>query len=83
MNTPTGGDAFLHELELSVTAELTTAEASEPAAEMTGEPIEEWQFDPTDAERYEVGLRGLLGAVEAVEDAERPAIAPDGLPPTS
>jgi hypothetical protein len=25
------------------------------------------------------GLRGLLGAVEAVEDAERPAIAPDGL----
>jgi hypothetical protein len=28
-------------------------------------PIADWQFDPTDVERYEVGLHTLLGAVEA------------------
>jgi hypothetical protein len=58
---------FLHGLELEVEAELTIAESSHPE-EVVDLPITEWQFDPTDAERYEVGLRGLLGAVEAMED---------------
>ncbi|NBH02269.1 hypothetical protein [Amycolatopsis sp. SID8362] len=61
---------FLHGLEIEVEAELDIAESShfEDAART---PVSEWQFDPTDAERYEVNLRGLLGAVEAVEDGER------------
>ena len=49
-------DAFLHELELDVRAELAPAAA------------EEGPCDPEDGQRYEVGLRSLLGAVEAVED---------------
>jgi hypothetical protein len=31
------------------------------------QPASEWLFDPTDAEREEVGLRNLLGAVEALD----------------
>ena len=30
MSTPTGGNAFLHELELTVRTELTQAETSQP-----------------------------------------------------
>ncbi|HEX6359576.1 hypothetical protein [Actinophytocola sp.] len=58
---------FLHGLEVEVEAELTITESSHPE-EVADLPISEWQFDATDAERYEVGLRGLLGAVEAMED---------------
>jgi hypothetical protein len=61
---------FLHGLETEVEAELEIAENSHPE-ETAAAPVAEWRFDPVDAERYEVGLRGLLGAVEAVEDAER------------
>lgn len=67
MGTPTGDNAFLHELELDVRAELTEAEASRPE-DAAGVPMDEWMFDPADAQREEVGLRSLLGAVEAVED---------------
>lgn len=63
-------DEFLHGLEAEVEAELAIAESSHPE-ETAAAPVAEWRFDPVDAERYEVGLRGLLGAVEAVEDAER------------
>lgn len=61
---------FLHGLEIEVEAELTIVESSnlETVAET---PVGEWLYDPTEAERYEVGLRGLLGAVESVEDRER------------
>jgi hypothetical protein len=60
---------FLHGLEVDIEAELEIAQASHP--EETAEaPLAEWRYDPVDAERYEVGLRGLLGAVEAVEDAK-------------
>lgn len=76
MSTPTDDDAFLHELEDNVKAELTLAETSQPE-EAFGVPIDQWQFDPTDAQRYEVGLRSLLGAVEALE--VRPG---DHSPPT-
>ena len=51
------------ELEVEVAAELRAAEAGQP----TGGP-EEWLVDPEDAERDEVALRSLLGAVEAMED---------------
>jgi hypothetical protein len=51
------------ELEVEVAAELSAAEAGRP----TGGP-EDWLVDPEDAERDEVALRSLLGAVEALED---------------
>jgi hypothetical protein len=63
---PTGDNSFLHELELTVSEELTEAEASPLGEESGGPPTVEWLLDP-DAQRYEVGLRTLLGAVEAVE----------------
>ncbi|GAA3687747.1 hypothetical protein C8D88_1364 [Lentzea atacamensis] len=61
---------FLHGLEVEVQAEIDIVVSSH-FEEVAGTPVTEWQFDPADAERYEVGLHGLLGAVEAVEDAER------------
>ena len=72
MSTPTGDNAFLHELELNVRTELTIAETSQPEEEATGVPIEEWLSDPADAQRYEATLRSLLGAVEALEDSSGP-----------
>jgi len=66
MSTPTGDNAFLHELELNVRTELTQAETSQPE-DAASIPIEEWLSDPADAQRYEATLRSLLGAVEALE----------------
>lgn len=56
------GDEY--DLEHAVQDELRLAEASHPEEELSL-PITDWQFDPTDVERYEVGLHTLLGAVEA------------------
>jgi len=67
----TGDNAFLHELELNVRTELTVAWASQPEVEADGEPGVEWLLDP-DAQRYEIGLRALLGAVETMEDGWEP-----------
>ena len=70
MSTPTGDNAFLHELELDIRTDLTLAETSQP--EQQGDiPVTEWQPD-TEGQRYEVSLRNLLGAVEAMEDASGP-----------
>ncbi len=69
------GNAFLHEIELDVRAELTIVETSQPGERADGEPDLTMLLD-VDAERYEVSLRTLLGAVEAVEDAP-PASLPD------
>ena len=33
-------------------------------------PIDQWLTDPADEQRYEVGLRSLFGAVEALEDSK-------------
>jgi hypothetical protein len=66
MTTPTGDNASLPELELDVRTELTLAE-SRPPAEEADALADEWMLHP-DAQRYEVRLRTLLGAVEAVED---------------
>ena len=76
MSTPTGDSAFLHELELTVRAELTLAETSQPAEQADGMPDGESPPDPDD-QRYDVVLHTLLGAVEALEDAS----GPGGHPP--
>ncbi|MFI7150346.1 hypothetical protein ACIBO2_35975 [Nonomuraea sp. NPDC050022] len=70
MSAPSGDDGFLYELQVEVEEEVILAETSRPeeAAEL---PVTEWLFDPTDAEREEIGLRGLLDAVEALEDDSR------------
>jgi hypothetical protein len=67
MSTPTGGHAFLRELERNVRAELALAESSAPEEEAIRVPIDEWILDPAGAARDEVSLRSLLGAVEALE----------------
>ena len=76
MSTPTGDSAFLHELELTVRAELTLAETSQPAEQADGMPDGESPPDPDD-QRYDVVLHTLLGAVEALEDTS----GPGGHPP--
>ncbi|GAA1363798.1 hypothetical protein [Catellatospora chokoriensis] len=72
MSTPTGDNAFLHDLEAEVKAELTVAESSPSEEEAAEMPMDEWMFDPAYAQSEEVGLRNLLGAVEALEDGSRP-----------
>jgi hypothetical protein len=68
MSTPIGENAFLHELELNVSTELTLAESGQSEEEAVDVSLDEWLFDPADAQRYEIGLHNLLGAVEALED---------------
>ena len=75
MSTPTGDNAFLHELELTVKEELTLAETSLPEEQADGSPGDEWPLDP-DVQRYDVVLRALLGAVEALEDTPGPGGKP-------
>ena len=72
MSIPAGDNAFLHELELNVRAELTLIETSQREEEAAGVPIDEWLSDPADDQRYEVGLRSLLDAVEDLEDGSGP-----------
>ena len=67
MSTPTGDDAFLRAVERNVRAELALAQAGQPEEEVVDVPIDEWLVDPEDEQHYEVGLRSLLGAVEALE----------------
>ncbi len=76
MSIPTGDNASLHQLELNVRADLTQAETSQPEEAAVGVPIDERLVDPVDAQRYEVGLRNLLGAVEALEDGSGPGDHP-------
>ncbi len=66
MSTPVGDRAFLHELELNVLTELTLTQTRQPEEEAAGVPVDEQLLDP-DVQRYEVGLRSLLGAVEALQ----------------
>ena len=76
MSIPTGDNAFLHELELDVRAELTLIETGQPYEDAVGVPIDESLSDPADDQRYEINLRSLLGAVESLEDGSGPAGAP-------
>lgn len=66
MSNPTGKGEFLFELEIEVETELDLAESSRPE-EAIGSPSAEWLYDPMDVQREEIGLRSLLGAVEAME----------------
>lgn len=66
-----GDDEFLHELEIEVEVELSEAVASRPEEEYAL-PITEWLFDPTDVEREQIGLRGVLDAIDVLEHEERP-----------
>ena len=68
MNFPSHYE-FLHAIEVNVRAELAEAQASRPDGT---EPMDQWVFDPADAEREEVELRSLLGAIVAVEDMAVP-----------
>ncbi|MFD0886185.1 hypothetical protein ACFQ08_16695 [Streptosporangium algeriense] len=70
MSAPNSENEFLDELKAEVAIELTLVEASHPE-EMAGLPVTDWLYDPADAEREEIGLRGLLDAVEALEDDSR------------
>ncbi|RZU75104.1 hypothetical protein EV384_3628 [Micromonospora kangleipakensis] len=74
MSAPTGDNDSLHELEAEVKAELAMAESSHPE-EAIKLPVTEWLFDPADAQRDDVGLRSLLGAVETLAT---PIRAPHG-----
>jgi hypothetical protein len=68
MTIPTGGDAFLHELELNLRTEVTLAETGQPEEDALAVPINQRLSDPADDQRYEIDLGDLLGAVEAMED---------------
>jgi hypothetical protein len=57
----------LHKLEEDVEEELIIARDSHPEEEIDLSPAQ-WQFDPLDEERYEIGLRSILGAIEARHD---------------
>ena len=67
MTTPSD-NPVMHDLELEVDAELSLAESSSPE---DGVPVAEWQFDPTEVEREEIGLRTLRDALEALESEPR------------
>ena len=56
----------LEELEIELQAELRIVERGRPE-DVFAQPLDEWLFDPTDVERYRVGIYGLIGAVKAVE----------------
>ncbi|NRQ32373.1 hypothetical protein HII36_11055 [Nonomuraea sp. NN258] len=70
MSTPSGENEFLYELHVEVEAELTAVAASHPEEELSL-PVTEWLYDPADAERDEIGLRGILDAIEVLEDDSR------------
>jgi hypothetical protein len=67
MSTLGEGDPFLHELEINVRTELVIAETNQLEEEADGALDADLLLDP-DIQRYEVALRSLLGAVEAMED---------------
>ncbi|MEV7804472.1 hypothetical protein AB0O28_16145 [Microbispora sp. NPDC088329] len=70
MTAPGNDNEFLHELEIDIEAEVIRVESSHPE-EGVGLPVTDWLFDPTDVEREAIGLRGLLDAVEVLEDGPR------------
>jgi hypothetical protein len=69
VSTPSG-EPLVIGLESEVELEIELVESSRPA-DASSEPVSQRQFDPSDAAREEVGLRSLLGAVDAVRRAQR------------
>lgn len=85
MSTPNGDNVFLHELELNVRMELTLAETNQREEGSDDEPTGERLPNPA-AQRYEIRLRTLLGAVEALEEgtgsgdlSPQPEMLPEGI----
>ncbi|MET8146374.1 hypothetical protein ABZU32_39210 [Sphaerisporangium sp. NPDC005288] len=66
MSTSSGENRSLYELRIEIEEEVTLVEESH-SEEALDLPVTDWLFDPAEAEREEIGLRGLLGAVEALE----------------
>ena len=66
---------FVSELEIEVQAELDMEHASRAEEEIGQDPAQ-WLYDPIDAQRDEVGLRNILGAVDAME-ADARFVGPD------
>ena len=66
MGNPTDGGDLLDGLEIEVEAGLKPALSSRPD-DVMALPSAEWPFDPMDVQREEIGLRDLLGAVEAAD----------------
>ena len=56
---------FLSGLEVEVESEIAIVRSSRP--EELELPPDQWLYDPTDRDREEVGLRNMLGAIEALE----------------
>lgn len=65
MTGSTNRDVALHELEDAVRAELSSTRDSQ--LWMPPTPSEESMYDQQEAQREEIGLRNLLGAVQAVD----------------
>jgi hypothetical protein len=63
-NVPAGDHPALEQLETTVRAELILAETSQPEQEAD----DDGQVPDPDAERYEIALGALLGAVESLEE---------------
>jgi hypothetical protein len=62
---PTDEGRSLHELEVEIEEELDLAGATSADGSHGFSPAESL-FDPFDVQREEIGLRNLLGAVEAL-----------------
>lgn len=71
MSAPNPENDVLYELKVELEIELTQTVVSHPEEEMAL-PITDWLFDPTDVEREEIGERGLLDAVEVLENGPHP-----------
>jgi hypothetical protein len=66
-NVPASDHSTLEQLETAVRTELIKAETGHQEPEACGVAAE--QVPDPDAERYEIALGALLGAVEALEEA--------------
>ena len=71
----TGSDDFDIDLAVQVRAELEIIRSINMNGELD-EPIEDWRFDPTEAQLYEAGLCNLLGAAEGLHDDDTDAAGP-------
>jgi len=69
----------LYQLEAEVELELRIVHSGRPEQVPAPSPAE-WLCDLADVERYETGLDGLLGAVEALQGNSRTYRAVDQVP---
>ena len=68
---PGNDDELLIDLKAEVAAELAVAHTDDPDAAYEVPP-DQWLFSPTALEREEVGLRNILGAIEALQAGPQP-----------